>query len=458
MNLIVALLVTALCVTVCSVLLVLLLMLRGVRFSLPAISASAIWPSQVGDPTLGFQENADYNRQLQKFVRRQLSEGVSAACLLESIADVAALIRKGQRVPGPDEVEEEVSDLLPGLVSTDFSMLRARGCVGILDDSGVTRIDLVEHPPDEVQPDAQLCTWKTMTKAKLIKEGKVITAVAERIALLTTSCCPSPFILRYLGCCQTPRYLRFRMEGFGASLHHIYQRDRLYGSEPHARYYMASVVCALQHLHNLHIVLRCVKPEDCVLTFQGKLQLFDFHFSKIIVNKTWTTCGTPEYFAPEVVGMAGHSFDYDWWIVGIMMYELFAEASPFAEPNMMETYRRITKCQYTFPKSVPTSARNVIRKLLVKNPSKRAPGGAKSFAKHSFFRPVSAPYGSWDCLRKTETPFTPSFTDGPFSNIQKASDEELAECWGAQTGSEDPPIVRAEWEQFGPIGPCDEFP
>ncbi|CAE7234829.1 Prkx [Symbiodinium sp. CCMP2592] len=455
MNLIVALLVVALCLTLCSVLLLLVLMLRGVRFSLPGISASAIWPSRVERPTL---EDADYNGQLQKFVRQQLSQGVSAACLLDSVADVVALIRKGERVPGPEDGREGVSDLLPGLVSTDFSMLRARGCLGILDNSGVTRIDLVEHPPDEVLPEAELFTWKTVSKAKLIKEGKVKTAKAERLTLLTTSCCPSPFILRYLGCCQTPRYLRFRMEGFAASLHHIYQRDRLYGSEPHARYYMASVVCALQHLHNLHIVLRCVKPEDCVLTFQGKLQLFDFHFSKIIVNKTWTTCGTPEYFAPEVVGMAGHSFDYDWWIVGIMMYELFAEASPFAEPNMMDTYRRITKCQYTFPKSVPSSARNVIRKLLVKNPSKRAPGGAKSLAKQSFFRPVSAPKDTWDCLRKMEPPFTPSYADGPFTDIQKASDEDLAECWGAQTGSEDPPPVQDEWEQFGPIGPHDEFP
>ncbi|CAE7536426.1 Prkx [Symbiodinium natans] len=452
MNLIVALLVVALCVTACSVLLLLLLVMRGVRFNLPAISASAIWPTQVEDSTVAAQQNSDYNGQLQKFVRRQLSEGVSAACLLDSVADVAALIRNGQRVPGPDV--QEVSDLLPGVVSTDFSTLRARGCLGILDHSGGTRIDLVEHPDEELQ----LCAWKTMSKAKLIKEDKVKTVVGERLVLLTTSCCRSPFILRYLGCCQTPRYLRFCMEGFGASLHHIYQRDRLYGSEPHARYYMASVICALQHLHSLHIVLRCVKPEDCVISFQGKLQLFDFQFSKIIVNKTWTTCGTPEYFAPEVVGMAGHSFDYDWWIVGIMMYELFAEVSPFAEPNMMDTYRRITKCQYTFPKSVPTSARNVIRKLLVKNPSNRAPGGAKSLAKHSFFRTISAPHGSWDCLRKTEPPFTPSFADGPFSDIQKASDEELAKSWGAQTGSEDPPIVRDEWEQFGPVGPCDEFP
>lgn len=454
MNLIVALLVTALCMTACSVLIVLLLILRGSRFTLPAISASAIWPDKLEDNTAGFSQNLSYNEFLEKHIRRQLSQGMRS-CLQKSIAEAADEIRRQPRLPALDDVEEEVSNEsngLPGIVSTDFSTLRARGCLGILDNTGVTRIDLVEHP------DAQLCTWKTMSKAKLIKEHKVKTVVAERLVLLATSACPSPFILGYYGCCQTPRYLRFHMEGFGASLHYVYQRDRLYGSEPHARYYMASVVCALQHLHSLHVVLRCLKPEDCVLTFQGKLQLFDFHFSKIIVNKTWTTCGTPEYFAPEVVSNSGHSFDYDWWMVGIMMYELCAEVSPFAEPNMMNTYSRIKKCQFTFPKSVPTSARNVIRQLLVKNPSKRAPGGAKSLAKHSLFRPVSAPNGSWDCLHKMEPPFTPSFADGPFSNIEKASDEDLAELWGAPTGSEDPPPVRAEWEQFGPVGPCDDFP
>ena len=40
------------------------------------------------------------------------------------------------------------------------------------------------------------------------------------------------------------------------SLHFVYQRDTLYGSEVHARYYVASVVCALHHLHRLQIVVR----------------------------------------------------------------------------------------------------------------------------------------------------------------------------------------------------------
>ena len=221
---------------------------------------------------------------------------------------------------------------------------------------------------------------------------------------------------------------------------------------------MASVVCALQHLHSLQVVFRSLNPESCLLDCQGQLKLFDFSCAKIIVNKTWTMCGTPEYFAPEVAANVGHTFDYDWWIVGIMTYELCAEVSPFAEANMMDTLTRIQECQFTIPKSVPSSARNVIRKLLVKDPSKRAPGGAKSLAKHSFFRPVSEPKGSWNCYQMAP-PFTPSFADGPFSNIKKAGDEEIAESWGAQTATEeDPAPMRVEWEQFGPVGPCDEFP
>ena len=95
---------------------------------------------------------------------------------------------------------------------------------------------------------------------------------------------------------------------------------------------------------------------------------------------------------------------------------------------------------------------------MVKDPSKRAPARAESLAEHSFFQPVDGPHGSWDSLQQMAPPFTPSFSD-----IQRAENKDISKVWGvkppADNGFEEDLFpVRAEWEQFGPAGPSDEFP
>ena len=103
-------------------------------------------------------------------VRRQLSKGVAGTRLVESIAKAVAEIRERERAPVPDAEEEvcpsaaldvETSGSCDPLVSVDMESCRSlyRG----VDNNGLVRIDLVEHP------DGQQCTWKTVSKAKVAK-------------------------------------------------------------------------------------------------------------------------------------------------------------------------------------------------------------------------------------------------------------------------------------------------
>eukprot|EP00427_Karlodinium_veneficum_P055275 CAMPEP_0169406162 /NCGR_PEP_ID=MMETSP1017-20121227/57350_1 /TAXON_ID=342587 /ORGANISM="Karlodinium micrum, Strain CCMP2283" /LENGTH=117 /DNA_ID=CAMNT_0009512841 /DNA_START=156 /DNA_END=506 /DNA_ORIENTATION=- len=115
----------------------------------------------------------------------------------------------------------------------------------------------------------------------------------------------------------------------GGELYSTYKRKGLHGSIRHATYYTACVSSGLEHLGDLRIVLRGLKPEDCVLNAQGRLKLVDMNLAKLVVNKTYTTCGTPDYFAPELIASVGHDQSVDVWCVGIMLFELLSGHPPF---------------------------------------------------------------------------------------------------------------------------------
>lgn len=74
-----------------------------------------------------------------------------------------------------------------------------------------------------------------------------------------------------------------------------------------ALFYVAEITLALQFLHQKSIAYRDLKPENLLIGSDGHLRITDFGFSKKIVDKSYTLCGTPEYLAPEIIMGQGHN-------------------------------------------------------------------------------------------------------------------------------------------------------
>eukprot|EP00434_Breviolum_minutum_P006799 symbB.v1.2.005996.t1/scaffold276.1/size251734/18 len=99
-----------------------------------------------------------------------------------------------------------------------------------------------------------------------------------------------------------------------------------FAEENFARFYMAGVVMAFEHLHSKKILYRDLKPENLLLDFKGNVKLTDMGLAKVCIGKAYTACGTPDYFAPELIASTGHTIAVDWWTLGILAFELLSGA------------------------------------------------------------------------------------------------------------------------------------
>lgn len=95
-------------------------------------------------------------------------------------------------------------------------------------------------------------------------------------------------------------------------------------TEVNAKFYLAEVAAALNHLHSIDVIYRDLKPENVLLAIDGHIRIADFGLSRHVDYgcRAKTVCGTYEYMAPEVILGQGHGRTADWWSFGILAYEM----------------------------------------------------------------------------------------------------------------------------------------
>ncbi|KAF8754258.1 Extension Ser/Thr-type protein kinase [Rhizoctonia solani] len=166
------------------------------------------------------------------------------------------------------------------------------------------------------------------------------------------------------------------------------------------RFYLSTIVLALRHLHAYDIIYRDLKPENLLLDHRGYLRITDFGFAKIVQDRTWTLCGTPEYLAPEIIQSAGHSKAVDWWACGILCYEMLVGYPPFFDDNPFGIYDKILRGKIYWPKELDRGSKELIQEFLQPDRSRRLGnlgGGVEDVLLHPWFRGVD-----WGALERGE--------------------------------------------------------
>ncbi|KAG7372334.1 serine/threonine protein kinase [Nitzschia inconspicua] len=182
-----------------------------------------------------------------------------------------------------------------------------------------------------------------------------------------------------------------------------------------AAFYGAGIMEALGHFHHRYIAYRDLKLENCMIDAEGYIKIVDLGFAKIIVDKSYTFCGTPDYLAPEIIMAKGHNHAVDYWSFGVLMFELLVGRSPFSAPNQpqMKMFKRIVLVQYEFPMFMERLGNDLISKLLVRPVSARLgaqKNGSRAIRNHEFF--LSNGIDSRSILKKEiQAPWIPEVKD-----------------------------------------------
>lgn len=208
----------------------------------------------------------------------------------------------------------------------------------------------------------------------------------------------------------------------GGELFRLLRREKLFPNDV-ALFYAAEVVAAFEHLHELDIIYRDLKPENCLIGDDGHLKLTDFGFAKKTAEKTKTVCGTPEYLAPEIILQKGHGPAADWWALGVLIYEMLAGYQPFYDSDPTRVYRKITRDELDFPDFVSKEARLIIIALMQKDPDMRlgsCENGSLAVQKHCWFSGID-----WELVKekKVAPPWVPTLKNGSdYSHFEQYPD------------------------------------
>ena len=195
-----------------------------------------------------------------------------------------------------------------------------------------------------------------------------------------------PYIIKLIDVFIHPKkkavYIVMELVHGGDLFDRIVEKGRY--TETESRRVMRRLLAAIHYLHeDRDVVHRDLKPENilCVSRHDDvNVKLTDFGLAKSITDDGLKTfCGTPQYFAPEVLrrqntvaGRGRYDKKADMWSLGVILYILLSGAPPFDASNSVDAVQeKYLRMQGRKWESISASAKELVVLLLKTDPKKR---------------------------------------------------------------------------------------
>ncbi|KAL1326238.1 CBL-interacting serine/threonine-protein kinase 23 isoform X4 [Arachis ipaensis] len=215
---------------------------------------------------------------------------------------------------------------------------------------------------------------KILDKEKVLKH-KMINQIKREISTMKLIRHPNVIRMYEVMASKTKIYIVLEFVTGGELFDKIASSGRL--KEEEARRYFQQLICAVDYCHSRGVCHRDLKPENLLLDATGMLKVSDFGLSALPQQVRedgllHTTCGTPNYVAPEVVHNKGYDgAKADLWSCGVILFVLMAGYLPFEDNNLVNLYKKIFKAEFTCPPWFSTDAKKLIIRILEPDPAKR---------------------------------------------------------------------------------------
>nr|CAG4638347.1 EOG090X03P9 [Cyclestheria hislopi] len=147
-------------------------------------------------------------------------------------------------------------------------------------------------------------------------------------------------------------------------------------TEWEAREVINQVVEGMLYLHSQNILHRDLSLANLLLARDMKVKIADFGLATQLSRpdeKHMTMCGTPNYISPEVATRSSHGLEADVWGLGCLLYTLLVGRPPFDTDAVKSTLTRVVMADFKLPSNLSPEAKDLIQKLLKKNPKERLP-------------------------------------------------------------------------------------
>lgn len=315
---------------------------------------------------------------------------------------------------------------------------------------------------------------KKLKKSEMLRRGQVEHVKAERnlLAEVDSNC-----IVKLYCSFQDEEYLYLIMEYLpgGDMMTLLMRKDTL--TEDEARFYVAETVLAIESIHKHNYIHRDIKPDNLLLDKFGHLRLSDFglckpldcstleekdfevqsgnggspsndgstkprrtqqeqlqHWQKNRRMLAYSTVGTPDYIAPEVLLKKGYGMECDWWSLGAIMFEMLVGYPPFYSDDPMTTCRKIVnwRTHLKFPEEARISpeAKDLISKLLCNVNQRLGSNGADEIKVHTWFNGID-----WERIYQMEAAFIPEVNDElDTQNFEKFDEADFQAQSTSKTG------------------------
>jgi len=384
-----------------------------------------------------------------------------------------------KKLADADVSEEDQSNLLKFLEKKETEYMRLqRHKMGADDFELLTMIGKGAFGEVRVcreKTTGQVYAMKKLKKSEMLRRGQVEHVKAERnlLAEVDSNC-----IVKLYCSFQDDEFLYLIMEYLpgGDMMTLLMRKDTL--TEDEARFYVAETVLAIESIHKHNYIHRDIKPDNLLLDRYGHLRLSDFGLCKpldcstleekdfsggdsfngtsqnagrpLAPNRTqqeqlqhwqknrrtlaYSTVGTPDYIAPEVLLKKGYAMECDWWSLGAIMYEMLVGYPPFYSDDPMSTCRKIVnwRTHLKFPEEAKLSpeAKDLISKLLCNVNQRLGSKGAYEIKAHPWFEGTD-----WDRIYQMEAAFIPEVKDElDTQNFEKFDESDIQSQSSSRAG------------------------